>query len=207
MRQRHWTRPPPGRNDRAAESVSTFFFFSFYWRNRHCCAQMAPDLPWILPPGDGSSLEDPTFSLSPQQAATRQPSRCEIQARLPRGRRLSSSRCCKSWMAGSRRPPGGATSCGPRLSVEPSVSSREQVAGAHGSCSERKQAFQHRHVRDADAWHLRTRGCCRSRSFQNGPRILWCSATSALHTIRCGCLACVHLAWMRNPAVEPDRSA
>ena len=31
-------------------------------------------------PGDGSSLEDPTISLSPQQAATRQPSRCEIQA-------------------------------------------------------------------------------------------------------------------------------
>ena len=31
-------------------------------------------------PGDGSSLEDPTISLSSQQAATRQPSRCEIQA-------------------------------------------------------------------------------------------------------------------------------
>ena len=30
--------------------------------------------------GDGSSLEDPTFSLSSQQAARRQPSRYEIQA-------------------------------------------------------------------------------------------------------------------------------
>ena len=46
-RQRYWTRSSPGRNDRAAGNVSTFLF-SFYGRNRHCCAQMAPDVPWIL---------------------------------------------------------------------------------------------------------------------------------------------------------------
>ena len=150
-RQRHWTRPSPGRNDRGAESVTTLRFVLWAEHTPLCTdgTRLAMDF--------GPDLEDPTFSQSPRLAATRQPSRCEIQARPPRGRRLSSSRCCKLWMAGSGRPPGGGTSCGPRLSVQPSVSSREQVAGAHGSCRD--------YVRDADAEHLGTRGCCRSRSF------------------------------------------
>ena len=193
------------REERQSRKKRFYVFFSILWAEHTLLCTDGTRRAMEF----GPHLEEPTFSLSPQQAATRQPSRCEIQARPPRGRRLSSSRCCKSWMAGSRRPPGGGTSCGPRLPVQQSVSSREQAAGAHGSCrdSERKQAFQHRRVRDADAKHLRTRGCCRSRSFHNGPRTLWCSVTSALHTIRCGCLTCIHLAWMRNPVVELDRSA
>ena len=112
------------------------------------------------PPGGPDDLPEPSASSDTSTITLRNSGKASSQSTLmsrtsqsPRGRRLSSSRCCKSWMAGSGRPPGGGTSCGPRLSVQPSVSSREQVAGAHGSCrdSERKHAFQHRHVRDADA--------------------------------------------------------
>ena len=102
----------------------------------------------------------------------------------PRGRRLSNSRCCKSWRAGSGPSPGGGSSCGPRHSVQRSVSSQEQVPTVlavtrRGNRLIDNNLFAVLVLSIENSWLLQV------ALFQNGPRTVWRSVTSVLHIIRC----------------------
>ena len=168
-------------------------------------------------PGDGSSLEDPTISLSPQPAATR----CEIQGsplrrvpwcREPAG--LHAADGCQTvvvanhgWLGPGVLLEAALLVAQDSLSNPPSVlGSRLQARTVHAVTRRGNRLFNidlfaMQMLSIENSWLLQV------ALFHNGPRTLWCSVTSALHTIRCGCLTCIHLAWMRNPAVERDRSA
>ena len=124
--------------------------------------------------------------------------------RPPRGRRLLSSRCCKSWRAGSGPPPGGGSSCGPRLSVQRSVSSQEQVPTVlavtrRGNRLIDNYMFAVLVLSIENSWLLQV------ALFQNGPRTVWRSVTCT--NCRGGCLTCVHIRcprWSRPGAPQRE---
>ena len=97
---------------------------------------------------------------------------------------MSSSRCCKSWRAGCGPPPGGGSSCGPRLSVQPCGGSQGHVPTVlaltrRGNRLIDNYLFAVQVLSIENSWLLQV------ALFQNGPRTVWCSVTSVLHIIRC----------------------